>query len=336
MAQRKLRLDGIDPLQQKRAGRDAAAVERAKAISMRECATAYVTAHQAAWKGPANAKQWEASLATYVYPSLGALPVRDIDVGLVMRVVEPLWAEKPETANRVRRRIEAVLDWATARGHRVGENPARWRGHLETLLPARGKVQPVEHHAALPYAELGAFVAELRQQSGTATRALELLILTAARSDEVLGATWAEIDLANRVWTIPAERMKSAKEHRVPLSDAALAVLGQPGSPSALVFPSARNGKRQYRMTLFDQLRRMGRGDLTAHGFRSSFRDWAAERSAFPAEVAEMALAHSVGTAVERSYRRGDLFDKRRQIMDAWARYCAAPSAPGEVVALRR
>jgi integrase len=276
-------------------------------------------------------------LRDYVYPVFGNLPVQSIDVALVMRALEPMWNTKSETASRVRGRIERVLDWATARGYRTGENPARWRGHLENLLPAPRKVQRVEHHPALPYPEIAAFTATLRQLESVAARALEFLILTAARSGEVIGAKWSEFDLNERLWTVPADRIKSGKEHRVPLSDAALAILRQMAAvrTSDYVFPGQGAGRPISKIGLFYTLRRIGRGDLTAHGFRSTFRDWAAERTSFPAEVAEMALAHTVGDKVEAAYRRGDLFQKRRQLADAWARYCAAPPVPaGKVVAI--
>lgn len=329
-AQRRLRRDGKDPMQQRRAQRDAAALERANAMSLRECTDLYVAAHRAAWKGSANEAQWRASLATYAFPLIGDLPVTAIDTGAVMRVIEPLWREKPETASRVRRRIEALLDYAGARGWRQGDNPAKWRGHIEHMLPSRTEAKPVEHFAALPYAEVSGFMAAVRERDGVAANGLQFLILTATRANEVLGATWAEIDLVNRVWIIPAARMKSGREHRVPLSDAAIALLGKPGTPDTFVFPCGKTGGKPYRHLFFNELRRLGRGDLTVHGFRSSFRDWAAERTSYPAEVAEMALAHAVGTAVERSYRRTDLFDRRRRLMADWAKFCATPVASDE------
>jgi integrase len=253
-------------------------------------------------------------------------------------VLEPIWRTKTETATRVRLRIEAVLSWATARGYRAaGDNPARWRGHLDNLLPARAKVQRVEHHPALPYGEVAAFMAELRLDTNIAARALELLILTATRSGEVLQAKWDEIDLPSRLWTVPAERTKSGRVHRVPLSDMAMAVLERMAAIrlNDYVLPGRRGPLA--RTAMFDQLRKMGRADLTTHGFRSTFRDWCAERTNFPREVAEMALAHTVGDAVERAYQRSDLFAKRRQLADAWARFCAGPAVTGgEVVVLRR
>ena len=336
---RKARLDGLDPIEARRGKRIQAKLDAAKAMTFAACAERYIASHKAGWRNPKHAAQWPATLGTYVYPVFGSLPVQAVDVGLVMKAIEPIWVQKPETAGRVRGRIERVLDWATARGYRQGENPARWRGHLENLLPKKSKVRRVEHHAALPYVEIGAFMAELRQQEGVPARALEFAILTAARTGEVIGAKWDEIDLGERLWTVPAERMKKAdKEHRVPLSDAALAILGdlRKVQQDNFVFPGGKAGRPISNMATLMLLRRMGRGDLTAHGFRSSFRDWAAERTGFPAEVAEMALAHTVSDKVEAAYRRGDLFQKRRQLSDAWAKFCAAAPASGQVVPIRK
>ena len=312
------------PLAAKAAAKVARRVEAAKAITFRECAEQYITAHRTGWRNAQHAKQWPDTLAAYVYPLLGDLPVQSIDMALVLRVLQPIWTDKPVTASRVRGRIESVLNWATTGGHRTGDNPARWRGHLEHRLPKPSKVRAVEHHAALPYREMAEFMTELRQQDGVAARALEFTILTAARAGEVQGARWSEINLAERVWTVPASRMKGGKEHRVPLSDAALTAVGQPRS--GLVFPGLT------RVAMLRLLVRMGR-EATVHGFRSAFSDWCTEQTQFPTEVREMALAHTVGTAVERAYRRSDLFDKRRQLAEAWARYCEGGS--GEVVALR-
>jgi integrase len=337
LEQRKRVYDGGDPIAERRAQRQAELVETAKVMTFRECAEAYIGSHQAGWRNPKHAAQWPSTLGTYVYPVFGSLPVAAIDTAFVMRAVEPIWTTKPETASRVRGRIESVLDWAAARGYRAGENPARWRGHLENLLPARGKVRAVEHHAALPYADLGAFMVELRQQDGVAARALEFAILTAARTGEVIGATWAEIDLEGRLWAIPAGRMKAGREHRVPLSGAALAILRPLAEARSgeHVFPGMRSGRPLSQAAMLMLLRRMGRGDLTVHGFRSAFSDWCAERTAFPAEVREMALAHTVGDKVEAAYRRGDLFEKRRQLVEAWAAFCSAPTAGGRVVPIR-
>ncbi len=320
---RKLVAEGVDPIEARQAKRTAAAVDAAKGMTFRACAEAYINAHRSGWRNPKHAAQWPATLGAYAYPHFGSLPVQAVDVGLVMKAVEPIWTEKPETASRVRGRIESVLDWATARGYRQGENPARWRGHLENLLPPRSKVRRVEHHAALPYGEIAAFMAELRQQEGVGARALEFAILTAASTGEVIGARWDEINVAERLWIVPADRMKAGKEHRAPLSDAALAIVEKMAAirQGDHVFPGSKAERPISNMAMLMLLRRMGRGDLTAHGFRSTFRDWAAEATNFPAEVAEMALAHTVGDKLEAAYRRGDLFEKRREIMAAWANF---------------
>lgn len=338
---RQKRLDGIDPIAARAAERASRALAMARQLSFKECAERYIAANRAAWRNLKHAAQWHATLATYAYAEFGALPVAEIDVGLVLRAVEPIWNAKPETASRVRGRIEAVLDWATARGYRTGENPARWKGHLQNLLPRPTKVRRVEHHAALPYGEIAAFVDELHGQEGVAAKALDFAILSAARTGEVIGARWSEISLADRLWTIPAERMKGGREHRVPLSQAALSLLNDirgndmVSQGDSYLFPGGKPGRPLSNMAFLMLLRRMRRDDLTAHGFRSTFRDWAAERTNFPREVAEMALAHAIGDKVEAAYRRGDLVEKRRQLMDAWARFCAQP-AGGDVVALRR
>jgi len=323
----------LDPLAAKRAVLAARGVASAKAMTFRACAEAYIDAQRAGWRGPANEIQWRQSLTDYAYPVFGALPVQAVDVPLVMKVVEPIWTTKPETASRVRGRIESVLNWATTRGFRAGENPARWRGHLENLLPSRAKVRRVKHLAALPYAKVGGFVAALRREHGVASRALEFIILTACRTGEVLGARWEEIDLGEGVWVIPAARMKAGREHRVPLSGAALAVLARMQPSVGLVFPGLRPGKPMGRVEPRRVLDRMGVG-VTVHGFRSTFAQWAAERTAYPHEVREMALAHAVGDAVVRAYQRSDLFDRRRRLMDDWARWCAG-QAGGEVVPIR-
>ena len=334
-ARRRVR-EGGDPIEDRRAKRNQKKLEAAKAISFRQCAEAYITAHRAGWRNPKHAAQWPATLTSYVYPVFGELPVQAVDVALAMKVLEPIWTEKPETASRVRGRIEAVIDWATARGYRTGENPARWRGHLENLLPKKSKVRPVEHLTALHYAEVPAFMAGLRQQEGIAARALEFTNLTGARTGEAIGATWAEIDFEARLWVIPAGRMKMGREHRRPLSEPAITILAvlRELRQSGFVFSGQRVGRPLSNIAMLQLLRRMGHADLTVHGFRSSFSDWAAERTNFASEVREMALAHAVSDKVEAAYRRGDLFEKRRQLAEAWARYCTAPVATGEVVAL--
>ena len=332
---RRLRLDGIDPIEARKIARAQARLDAAKAVTFKDCAERYITSHGAGWRSPTHAAQWPSTLRIYVYPVFGSLPVQGIDVGLVLKVLEPIWSVKPETASRVRGRIESVLDWATARGYRQGDNPARWRGHLENLLPGKLKVRRVKHHAALPYAEIGDFIAQLKSQEGVGARAFEFTILTAARTGEVIGATWSEMNIAEQLWVVPAERMKSGKEHRVPLSEAPLAILEQMQAirQGDFVFPGGKARLPISNMAMMMTLRRMGRGDLTVHGFRSSFRDWAAERTDFPSEVAEMALAHAVSSKVEAAYRRGDLFQKRRQLMDTWSRFCTV-SAPAAVASI--
>ncbi|MCJ2125119.1 tyrosine-type recombinase/integrase [Methylobacterium sp. J-077] len=319
---RKLCLDGIDPIEARQRVRSAAQLDAAKAMTFDACAEAYIEAHKKGWRNAKHGDQWRNTLATYASPVFGPLPVQSVDTGLVMRVIEPIWGDKTETATRVRGRIESVLDWAATRGYRQGENPARWRGHLQNLLPKRSKVQRVEHHAALPFVKIGEFVASLRQQNGTSPLALEFTILTAARTGEVIGATWDEMDLAERAWTVPAERMKGCREHRVPLCDRSVEILEHlRAHGDRYVFPGGKRGKALSNMAMLELLKRMGRPDLTTHGFRSTFRDWAAETTRFPSEVVEMALAHIIENKVEAAYRRGDLFQKRRELMDAWAAF---------------
>jgi integrase len=333
---RQMRLDGTDPIAVKKAGRLNAKLEAARAMTFQQCAEAYFEAHKAGWQNAKHAAQWSSTVKTYAYPVFGALPVQTVDVALIAKVLEPIWNSKTETASRLRGRIERVLDWAAVRGYRQGDNPARWRGHLDQLLPARSKVRKVQHHAALPYTEVGQFMADLREQESTSALALEFLILTATRTAEVIGATWSEFDLDAAVWTMPAERMKAKKEHRVPLSKPALAMLKRLHKHRAgeFVFMGAKPGRPLSNMALLMLLERLGRSDLTVHGFRSTFRDWAAERTNFPREVAEHALAHSLPDKVEAAYRRGDLFEKRRRLMDAWARYCSGIEKAGTVIPL--
>ena len=341
---RNSRRDGIDPLNAKAAQRQAQRLAAAKGRTFRECAAEFIEKNRAGWRNAKHRQQWGNTLATYAYPILGELPVSAIDTGLVMQVLDPIWTEKPETASRVRGRIEAVLDAATVRGFRQGPNPAQWKGNLAHILPALARVRKVAHHAALPFDQMPDFLSALRHRKSMAARALEFAALTAARTGEVLGARWGEIDLTAKVWTVPADRMKAGREHRVPLTDAAIAVLekvrvmalmrdGGP-DPAAPVFPGPRRALPMSNMTMLMLLRRMQRDDLTAHGCRSTFVDWASERSLYPREVVEMALAHTIGNKAEAAYRRGDLFEKRRKLMEAWARFCEAPPA-GAVVPLR-
>ncbi len=317
--------EGIDPIEEARAKRSELKAARAAALNFSECAAKYIRAHTPSWRNEKHAAQWTSTLETYAYPVMGSLLVRDIAVAHVLAVLEPIWTTKPETASRVRGRMEAVLDWAAARTYRDKDNPARWKGHLDKLLPRRSKVAKVEHHTALPVSDVGKFMLSLREQEGMGARALEFAILTAARSGEVRGATWSEIDLKAHEWRIPGDRMKAGREHRVPLSEAAVALLGALPRvvDNDLVFPAARGGQLSD-MTLTAVLRRM-KVDAVPHGFRSTFRDWAAERTNYPGDLAEMALAHAISDKVEAAYRRGDLFEKRRKMMNDWAAFCAKP-----------
>jgi integrase len=332
---RALRLQGVDPIEQRRTQSRIAELDAARSMTFDQCAKAYIKAHEAGWRHAKHHEQWKNSLERYVSPVFSSQPVGAVDVAMVMKVLEPIWTTKPETAVRVRGRIEAVLDWAKARGFRDGDNPARWRGHLSNLLPRRSKVRSVKHYAALPYAEIGAFMSDLQSREGVAATALEFLILTAARTSEVISARWSEVDWTARMWTIPASRMKGAREHRVPLSGAALAALDRMKVlHGEFIFPSEL-GCGLWKNGLLKQLKRMDRDDVTAHGFRSTFRDWAAECTNFPREVVEMALAHAVGDKVEAAYRRGDLFEKRRRLMADWAKYCTSAPSVGVVVPIK-
>jgi integrase len=335
----KLRLDGIDPIAYKHEQRGAAIAAAAKAMSFRQCAEGFIRDNEKKWGNAKHAKQWQATLARYVYPKFGELPVASIDTPLILEVIKPLWKRIPDTASRVRNRIENVLGWATVHHYRTGDNPARWKGHLEHALPARSEVAKSEHHAALSYKQVGAFADRLRQDGSIMARCLEFITLTAARLSEATHATWDEIDPEGGVWTIPASRMKSGKEHKVPLSAAVLAVLKQMAAVrhSDYIFPGYRAGRPLGQNGLWMLAKRAANAEITIHGLRSTFRDWAAERTNFPREVAEMALAHAIPDAVEAAYRRGDLFDKRRKLMDAWAAYCAkVETDAGKVVALAR
>lgn len=314
---------GRDPVVEQRAARSALRAEAATAVTFEAASLTYITAHEKGWRNAKHADQWRNTLKKYAYPVMGNLMVSDIQMSHVLRVLEPIWHEKTETAVRVRGRIESILDWAKGRGYRSGDNPAAWEGNLQAQLPAPKSIAKVEHHTALPVADVPAFMTQLRAQEGQGARALEFAILTAARSGEVRGATWAEIDSKDKVWTIPGERMKAGKEHRVPLTAAALKLLQRPaGAKGADLIFAAQRGGALSDMTLTAVLRRM-KVPAVPHGFRSSFRDWAAERTNHPSEVAEMALAHVVENKVEAAYRRGDLFEKRRAIMKDWERFCA-------------
>ena len=319
--------DGIDPFTAKRQKEKedlAKLAAEARAMTFREAAEKCVRAHRAGWKNAKHAAQWSSTLETYAYPVIGDLAVDDISTPHVIKVLEPIWKEKPETASRVRGRIEKVLGWATVRGFRSGDNPARWRGHLQELFAAKSKVRAVEHHAAVPFTDVPAFAVELRARNSLSARALEFTILTAMRTGETIGAKWDEIDFAAKTWTIPAARMKAGKAHKVPLSARALEILAALPREGEHIFPLSN-------MAMLELLRGMRKG-TTVHGFRSSFRDWAAERTSYPNHVAEAALAHAIGDKVEKAYRRGDLFEKRRRLMGDWASWCSRPAPAGATV----
>jgi integrase len=321
-AARKALLDGADPIDAKRQAIARKRLQDARRITFKAAAERMISSHEAAWQNAKHRQQWSNTLSSYAYPIIGELPIGEVDTGLVLKVLEPIWTSKPETASRVRGRIEAVLDWAKARGDREGENPARWRGHLDKLLPKQSKVRRVRNHPAMPYADLPAFMDELRRRDSISARALEFAILTAARTGEVIGAEWTEIDLEGGMWTIPAGRMKAKKEHRVALSRRAVEILRALPRAGEHVFPGARAGKPLSNMALLQLMRGMA-PDYVPHGFRSTFRDWAAEQTDYASEVVEMALAHAIPSKVEAAYRRGDLFEKRGALMNTWAKYCA-------------
>ena len=323
---RRLVLAGIDPIEARKTGRMQALIDASRSKTFKQCAKAYIEAHQTGWKNAKHAAQWTATLDAYVYPKFGDLPVSAVDTGKVMEVLEAdkLWTTKTETATRVRGRIEKVLDWAAARGYRDNTNPARWTGHLDKMLPKPSKVRKVAHHAALPFAALPTFFEALVADTSGAARALQLIILTATRTNETLQAQWKEFDLDAKIWTIPGERMKAGVEHRIPLSDTAVKIIQAQFEmkQNDYVFPGARDKKPLSNMACLMLLGRMQRDDITVHGFRSTFRDWAAETTNFSREVAEMALAHTIKDDTEAAYRRGDLLEKRRALMSLWADYC--------------
>lgn len=330
---------GIDPLEerQREATEALAAAKAAQVAGMtfKAVAETYIGANEASWRNDKHRQQWKNTLATYVYPVIGELPVADVGTAHVLQILEPIWQDKPETASRVRGRIETVLDAAKARGYREDENPARWRGHIAQILPAHKKMAR-GHHKAMPYEAVPDFVRKLRERNAMAALALEFTILTAARTGEVIGANWDEVDLDRAIWTIPASRMKAGKEHRVPLSARAVEILrSTQGLGTEWLFPATKGGKMSG-MAMTMLLRRM-KVDVTVHGFRSAFRDWSAECTGYAHEVAEMALAHTIENKVERAYRRGDLFEKRRRLMEDWATYCATiPTVGAKVTPIRK
>jgi integrase len=321
---RRLRKAGVDPKASKL--RDKLASDRT--ITFDEAVKDFIAVKKVGWKNAKHVEQWENTLATYASPVFGRYSVASIDTELVLKCLQPIWESKTETATRLRGRIEAILDWAVVKKYRVGENPARWKGHLAHILPAPKSFQDVVHHPALHYSKTAAFMVDLRTRKGLAARMMEFTILTAVRSGEARGARWGEFDFQKAVWTIPKDRMKMKREHRVPLSkdalDLVLAVKTNAGEikDDGLVFPAPRKGTMFSDVTMLAVLKRMGMSDITVHGFRSTFRDWGSECTAYPKDVCEMALAHAIGNKVEEAYLRGDLFVKRSKLMDDWATYC--------------
>jgi integrase len=340
---RQQRLDGVDPIEAKRARHAKAKADAAGLLTFDQAALAYLKEHEGLWKSPVHRRQWRHSVAAYASPVIGKLAVRLIDTSHITAILDPIWSVQPGSASKLRGRIEQVLDWAKVRGHRDGENPARWRGHLDHVYPSPGKARQAmraqnghsEHHAAMPYVEIAAFMQQLRARDGVVARALEFTILTAARTGEVLGARWSEISLADKVWVLPPSRTKNGREHRVPLCERTLAIIHEQAQlrHSPFVFPGQREGQQLHPATLYTLLKNMG-CEATVHGFRSSFRDWAAEQTAFPREVCEAALAHAVGDQAELAYKRTDFILKRARLMQAWADYCDRPASTDNVVAL--
>jgi integrase len=316
----RLARQGIDPITQRLADRQAAKLIGVRSKTFNDCADEYLQRHKASWSNPAHAKQWPSSLDTYVRPVSGPIPIEDITTNNILSIIEPVWLTKTETASRVRGRIEKIIDAARAAGYSTAENPARWRGHLDQLLPAKTKTRAVQHMAAMPYSELPVFGAELEAMGGFAPIALRFLILTASRTNEVLGAVWNEFDLEACLWTIPAERMKARRAHRVPLSEPAMAIIRMManGRTSEMVFPGL-GGRQMSPNTLLQVLKRAKRNDVTVHGFRSTFRQWCAEQTDTAREVAEAALAHTNQDRVEAAYQRSDLLAKRASLMKKWS-----------------
>jgi integrase len=333
--QRNAILNGLDPIESRDEEIRRRAAEAAKAITFEKCATAYIESHRAGWRNEKHAEQWDSTIKTYCNPEIGALPVQEVDTGLVLKILEPIWATKPETASRLRGRMENILDWAKARGYRSGENPARWKGHLNQLLPTLAKKDRVIHHKAMPYSDVSEFMPKLRAINCTSARCLELTILTATRTNETIKATRQEFDIDNATWTIPASRMKAKKEHRVPLSPRAVEIVRELlNREGDFLFPQIKKSKPICNMAMLSLLERM-KVDVTVHGFRSSFRDWAAESTGFSHEVCEMALAHTVSNAAEAAYRRGNLFEKRAKLMCAWADFINSPRLDATVIPMK-
>lgn len=337
--QRKLIADGIDPIEAKRSSLLEKRLASANTITFDKAADAFIAANESGWRSDKHGEQWRNTLKTYASPVIGDLPVSAVNTAMVLKILQPIWATKTETATRIRGRVEKVLDWAKVQGYRSGDNPAAWKGHLSEALPKPSKVAATGHHAALPWSEMGPFMKTLRAMPGTGSLAMQLIILTATRTSEVIESKWSEFDLEAGLWVIPKERMKGFREHRVPLSKQAVAVLAQvkwDNKASEFVFPGAKLDRPISNMTCLAALKRMGRSDLTVHGFRSTFRDWAAESTAYPRDVCEMALAHAIEDKSEAAYRRGDLLEKRLRLMTEWADFCDTVRGNGEVTPIGR
>jgi len=327
---RKLRNDGIDPLEARRRERARAELDAGRTLTFSEATKAYIMSREADWDSAKHVQRWSSPLATYVEPMIGSVRVQDVDAAMVLRVLRPIWTSKTVTASRVRSRIETILDWANVRGLRTSDNPARWRGHLNQLLPSPSKVRPVQHLAGLSFTQIPDFFAALRRRPAVAARALEFTILTATRSGQVRGASWNEVDLNTRVWTVPSDRMRNGCEHRVPLSGPAMAILHRMHDlrENDYVFPGDRRPTLSNMSTLM-LLRRMGHSKITTHGFRSSFRDWCHETASFPSAIADAALGCAIADKAQ-AHQTGNLFERRRELMDAWGRYCETQLTEGD------
>jgi integrase len=333
---RQLLADGVDPLQQREGAR---AEQEATTVTLKEEALAYIATYAASWRSPKSEPQWKSSLEQYVFPLIGAKPVAEIDVKAVSTVLTPIWASKTETGHRVRQRLERILSRAISQGHHKGPNPAKWKGVLEHILPARRRVSPVVHHAAIDFDDLPSFMLDVRAREETSARAMELLILTAARTSEVIEARWEEFDLDAATWTLPGSRTKAGRPHTVALPKPALAVLrGLEPQDAGLLFPGRDASQAISNGTLLALLKRMKRSDITAHGMRAAFRSWGAERTNFPAEILELALGHAVSDQTIAAYQRSDLLDRRRKLMDAWSSFLGSPKSKssGSVITLER
>lgn len=327
---RKLLAEGVDPIEARNAERERVTEASPEGLTFKQAAADFIEAHKAGWKNKKHAQQWENTLATYAYPVIGTKDVSEIDTAMIVRILQPIWSKKAETASRVRGRIESILDAAKALGKRTGENPARWRGHLEQILPKRSRARRVKHHPALPYTQMHDFMPKLRAREAQAARVLHLLILTGVRTSEALLARPEEFDLGKRLWIVPPDRMKMEKELRVPLSEQALEIVREAlktAPKGGYLFPGQRKGKPLSNMAMLNMLDRMGYEEITVHGFRSTFRDWVADCTEYPDSLAEMALAHAVESKVEGAYRRGDMLERRRRMMEDWARYCNGQTA---------